>query len=56
MVKKLFRRFYEKGLQKTNRKHFRVEKIIKRKVDKLYIKWNGYGNSVNSWIDKKRYS
>ena len=53
MVKKLFRRFYEKGLQKTNRKHFRVEKIIKRKVDKLYIKWNGYGYSVNSWIDKK---
>ena len=31
--------FYEKELQKTNEKEFRVEKVIKRKGDKLYIKW-----------------
>ena len=30
--------FYEKGLQKTNQKEFRIEKIIKRKGDKLYVK------------------
>ena len=29
--------FYLKELQKTNRKEFRVEKVIKRKADKLYI-------------------
>ena len=30
--------FYEKELQKTNQKEFRVEKVIKRKGDKLYVK------------------
>ena len=27
--------------------------VIKRKGDKLYVKWKGYNNSFNSWIDKK---
>ena len=31
--------FYEKELQKTNKKEFRIEKVIKRKDDKLYVKW-----------------
>ena len=30
-----------------------LEKVIKRKDDKLYVKWKGYDNSFNSWIDKK---
>ena len=37
-------RFYEKELQKTNQKEFRVKKVIKRKGDKLYVKWKGYGS------------
>ena len=45
--------FYQKELQKTNQKEFRIEKVIKRKGDKLYVKWIGYNNSYNSWIDKK---
>ena len=45
--------FYEKELQKTNQKEIRTEKVIKRKVDKLYGKWKGYDKSFNSWIDKK---
>ena len=44
--------FYEKELQKTNQEEFRIEKILK-KGDKLYIKWKGYDNSFNSWINKK---
>ena len=48
--------FYEKELQKTNQQEFRIEKVIKRKGDKLYVKWKGYDNSFNSWIDKKRFS
>ena len=28
------------------------EKVIRRKGDKLYVKWKGYDNSFNSWIDK----
>ena len=47
--------FYEKELQKTNQKEFRIEKVIKRKGDKLYVKWKSYNNSFNSWIDKKRF-
>ena len=43
--------FYEKELQKTNQKEFRIEKVIKRKGNKLYVKWKGYDNSFNSWID-----
>ena len=45
--------FYEKELQKTSQKELRIEKVIKRKSDKLYIKWKGYDNSFNSWINKK---
>ena len=45
--------FYEKELQKTNQKEFRIEKVLKRKGDKFYVKWKGYDNSFNSWIDKK---
>ena len=45
--------FYEKELKKTNQKEFRIEKVLERKGDKLYIKWNEYYNSFNSWIDKK---
>ena len=46
--------FYEKELKKTNQKEFRIEKAIKRKGDKLYVKWKGYDSSSNSWIDKKK--
>ena len=31
--------FYEKELQKTNHQEFRIEKVIKRKRNKLYVKW-----------------
>ena len=44
--------FYEKELQKTNQEEFRIEKVIRRKGDKLYVKWKGYNNSFNSWIEK----
>ena len=45
--------FYEKELQKTNQEEFRIEKVIRRKGNKLYVKWKCYDNSFNSWIDKK---
>ena len=44
---------YEIELQKTNQKEFRIEKVIKRKGDKLYVKWKGHDNSFNTWISKK---
>ena len=45
--------FYEKELQSTDQQKFRIDKILKRKGDKLYVKWKGYDNSFNSWINKK---
>ena len=42
----------QKELQKSNQKEFRIEKVIKRKSDKLYVKWKGYDNSFNSQISK----
>ena len=34
-------KFYEKELQKTKSKEFRVEKVIKKKCHKLYVQWKG---------------
>ena len=45
--------FYGKELQATNQQGFRIEKVLKKKGDKLYVKWKGYNNSFNSWIEKK---
>ena len=45
--------FYENELQGTKQNEFRIEKVIKRKGDKLYVKWKGCDNSFNSWIDEK---
>ena len=33
------RSFYEKELQKTGQEKFRIEKVLKRKGDTLYVKW-----------------
>ena len=45
--------FYKNELQKTDLKEFRIEKVLKKKGEKIYVKWKGYDNSFNSWIDKK---
>ena len=44
----IVRMFYKKKLQKLNQKEFRVEKVIKRKGDKLYVKWKCYKSCCNS--------
>ena len=49
----IIRTFYEKELQKTNHHEFQIEKVIKKKGDKLYVKWKDYDSSFNSCIDKK---
>ena len=45
--------FYEKDLKKNNQEEFRIKKVIKRQGNELYVKFKGYDNSFNSWIDKK---
>ena len=44
---------YENELQKTDQKEFRIEKVIEKKGNKLYVKWKGYDINFNSWINKK---
>ena len=45
--------FHEKELKRIDQQEFRIEKVIKEKGDKLYVKWKGCDNSFNSCIDKK---
>ena len=46
--------FYEKELQKTKNTSevYVIEKIIRRNKNKYLVKWRGYSNDFNSWIDK----
>ena len=45
-------KFYQTELQKTNQRKFRIEKVIKRKGNKLYVEQKGYDVSF-TWTDKK---
>ena len=51
-MKKLLERFTKNNFTETNREKFKIRETIKRKGKKLYVKWKGYDNSLNSWIDK----
>ena len=53
MVNQLLELFMRKNCKKTSQKEYRIEKIIKRKGEKLDVKLKGYDHSFNSWIDKK---
>ena len=46
--------FYEKELQKTKNTSevYIIEKIIQKNKNKYLVKWRGYSNDFNSWIDK----
>ena len=46
--------FYEKEIQKSKNVtgEYIIEKILKTKGNKIYVKWRGYSNNFNSWIDK----
>jgi hypothetical protein len=45
--------FYEQELQKTSQEIFRIEKIIRKRGNKSLVKWYGYPDSFNSWVDNK---
>ena len=46
--------FYERELSKTKNttNEYIIEKILKTNKNKMYVKWRGYSNNFNSWIDK----
>ena len=48
---KLLELFTKKKFQKTDLRKFRLEKVIKRKDDKLYVNGIATITFFNSWID-----
>ena len=45
--------FYERELSKTkNTIEYIIEKILKTKGNKILVKWRGYSNNFNSWVNK----
>ena len=46
--------FYEKELQlsKNITGEYIIEKILKTKGNQMYVKWRGYSNNFNSWVNK----
>ena len=44
---------YEPELQKTSQELFRLEKVIKIGKKKSLVKWKGYSDDFNSWVDNK---
>ena len=46
--------FYELELKKTKiPDYFRIEKVLQKKGDKIKVRWKGYDNRFDSWIDIK---
>jgi len=45
--------FYAQELQKTSQEVFRIEKVVKKGKTKSLVKWKGYPESFNSWVDNK---
>ena len=46
--------FYEKELQKTKNTSevYVIEKIIRKNKNNCLVKWRGYSNDFDSWVDK----
>ena len=53
MEKKLKGRFINRSCKKATQDTFRIEKVLKRKGDKSLVKWVGYSDAFNSWVDNK---
>ena len=46
--------FIKKEIQLTKNTigEYIIEKLLKTKNNKIFVKWRGYDNSFNSWINK----
>ena len=53
-VEEIIGTFHEKDLQERSLAKLRIEKKkMRKKGKKLFVKWKGYNNSFNSWINMK---
>jgi len=47
--------FYKEELQKVRYPDvYLIEKILRRKGNRVYVKWRGFGNEHNSWVDANK--
>ena len=51
---KLLKEYFTRELLKTKNtsNEYIIEKILKTNKNKMYVKWRGYSNNFNSWVDK----
>ena len=45
--------FYEPELQKTEQQIYRIEKVIEKEKGRSFVKWKGYSDKFNSWVNNK---
>lgn len=49
-------KFYEQELQKVKNKDvYLIEKVLKKKGNKILVKWLGFDEKHNSWINQNQY-
>jgi len=44
---------FTRSLQKASQEVYRIEKIVKKDKTRSLVKWRGYPESFNSWVDNK---
>ena len=42
--------FYEQELHLSVQEIFRIERVLRKKKNQVYVKWKGYSNVFNSWM------
>ena len=42
--------FYEQEPQLSIQEIFRIERVLRKRKNQVYVKWKGYSNAFNSWI------
>ena len=45
--------FYAEELQKTKEQIYKIEKVIKKENGRSLVKWEGYSDKFNSWVEDK---
>ena len=42
--------FYEQELQLSVQEIFRIERVLKKEKNQVFVMWKGYSDAFNSWV------
>ena len=42
--------FYEQELQLSVQEIFRIERVLRKKRNQVFVRWKGYSDAFNSWV------